>query len=217
MIVHYDIVQGTEAWHRIRYGKIGGTCADGLLKKTDTLLVELLSAHMEPFEMDEDSYESPAMLRGTELEPVARQRLSEITGIVFKEAGWLQCEENYLLGISPDGISEDLAVQCEFKCPGRNKHTEYLLGGVLPLDHANQCVHNFTVNPHLEKLYFMSFRPESRHQLFKVELTRDSVVNLGTKATPKNNTIREWTRIIRAEANVMKENITTYIKNLDKI
>jgi len=200
MISRYDIVQGTPEWHEIRWGKIGGTLSSGLFKKTDTLFIKLLAEHCEVFEFDEDSYFSNDMLRGIELEPEARRQLSEYCGVEFLAAGWLQCEENSLLGISPDGISKDETIMCEIKCPARAKHTRTILEGEIPDDNIEQCIHNFVVNPKLEKLYFCSFRPESIKPLFVKVLTPDSPVDLGTKAKPVIKTVREWVEVAKNEA-----------------
>lgn len=200
MIAHWDIIQGTEDWHKIRYGKIGGSTSKGLLVDSDTLLDEILSSRLEAFELDDDSYVNSDMARGNELEPLARQRVSEYTGLDFLECGWLQCEDVSILGISPDGITKDLRFACEIKCPSAKKHTNTIRAGVTPLDHVNQVVHNFTVNPTLEVLYFVSFRPESKYPLFVTKTDRETKINLGTKAKPVIKTVNEWVAIIRGKA-----------------
>lgn len=167
--------------------------------------------------MPEDSYESADMLRGTELEPIARWELSKYAGVEFKEAGWLQCEKNRLLGISPDGITENRKIQCEIKCPGRKKHTEYLIGGVIPDDHEDQCVHNFLINPDLELMYFISFRPESAHPMFVRTMTRDSRVNIGTKAKPSIVLVSDLCDVKRANADNILKNLDIELNNLNKI
>lgn len=199
MIAHWNIKQGTEEWHAIRWGKIGGTTSKGLFVKSDTLLDELLSEITEPFEV-EDSFESADMIRGFELEPLARQEVSLYIGREILECGWLQCEEIPLLGISPDGITSDMTISAEIKCPARKKHMSTIRTNEIPLDNLHQCVHYFTVNPHLEKHYFASFRPEAIKPLFVKELTRSSEVNLGTKAKPVIKNIAEWVSIAKTNA-----------------
>lgn len=199
MIAHWNIKQGTEEWHQIRWGKIGGTTSKGLFVKSDTLLDELLSEITEHFEL-EDSFESADMVRGFELEPLARQEVSLYIGCELLECGWLQCEEIPLLGISPDGITSDMTISAETKCPARKKHMSTIRTNEIPLDNLHQCVHYFTVNPHLEKHYFASFRPEAIKPLFVKELTRQSEVNLGTKAKPVVKTISEWVSLAKTNA-----------------
>lgn len=174
-----DIIQGTEAWHLLRWARIGGTLSKGLSVNSDTLLIDILSQRAEEYE-PEDSFVNDAMKRGLDLEPFAREYLSDYTGIQFNESGWLQSEENELLGISPDGISECETVSCEIKCFGRVKHHGILFNNDIPLDNIDQCIHYFTVNPKLEKHYFIAFRPEAPKHFIKL-LTRDSLVDLGVK------------------------------------
>lgn len=181
MIVYDNLLQRSLEWHEIKWGKIGGTLSGGLLKPTDALFIDLISQIGEEFEPT-DSYQSYDMIRGVDMEPYGLQYASEYTGINFTVPGWLECEEIPLLGISPDGLSEDHTIQLEMKCPARKKHWETIINNEIPLEHIAQCVHAFTVNPKLEKLYFLSFRPEAVKNFIK-ELTRDSMVDIGLKET----------------------------------
>jgi hypothetical protein len=187
MINHKEIEQGTIEWFQLKWGKIGGTLAKGLFVKSDTLFLEILSQKLEEFEPT-DSYSSESMDNGKFNEPFAREYLQTYTGVEFLETGWLQSEKNELIGISPDGITEDEKISCEIKCLGRKKHLSVLLDNDIPLAHIHQCIHYFTVNPKLEKLYFISFRHESVKHFIK-ELTLESIVNIGTKSKPKLMTV----------------------------
>lgn len=198
MIAYKDIVQGTPEWHELRWGKIGGTLAKGLFVKSDTLLIDLLSQYLEEFEPS-DEFESKDMQRGKEMEPFAFEYICKYTNIAFEKFGWLQSEENELLGISPDGLTEDFKIALEIKCFGRKKHTEVLLENEIPLDNIHQIVHYFTVNPNLEKLIFIAFRPESLKHFVK-ELTKDSLVNIGTNARPVMKKIAEASKMAKDSA-----------------
>lgn len=213
MIPHYDVPQGSLEWLELRYGKIGGTLSAGLLVESDTLLIEMLSMALEPFEL-EDAYESPEMVRGTELEPEARKSLIQKTGIEFNECGWLQSETIPILGISPDGITEDLTKCCEIKCPGRKKHTGTILKGVIPDDNIMQCLHYFTVNSKLKELYFCSFRPEAKYPLFVKMITREYSINVGSKAKPILKSINDLTVIVRQKAKDLQEEINNQLNNI---
>ena len=187
MINYKEIEQGSIEWFELKWGKIGGTLAKGLFVKSDSLFLEILSQQLEEFEPT-DSFSSEAMEHGTINEPFAREYLETYTGIKFTETGWIQSEENELIGISPDGITEDEKTACEIKCLGRKKHLSVLLENDIPLEHINQCIHYFTVNPKLEKLYFIAFRHESVKHFVK-ELTLGSTVNIGTKSKPRLMTL----------------------------
>ena len=205
MINYKEIEQNSIEWHNLKWAKIGGTLSAGLLVKSDTLLIDILSQRLEEFEPTE-SWESSDMQRGNELEPFAVEYLESFLKVKFNKTGWLQCEENELLGISPDGITEDEKQCCEIKCFARKKHTEILLNDAIPLDNLNQLVHYFVVNPKLEKLHFFCYRPESVKHFYK-EITRESEINLGTKAKPVIKTVNEWVTELRTKADELLSQI----------
>lgn len=212
---YYEIEQGTEEWHAIRYGKIGGTLSKGLFVKSDTLLIELLSEKAEEFELEFDPFISNDMQRGNDLEPIARKQLEQYTGIEFIKSGWLQCEENELLGISPDGISKCETISCEIKCPASKKHLSTILSNDIPNDNIHQCLHYFTVNPKLERHFFCSYRPENIFKpLFVKELNRESLINLGTNAKPVIKSVNEWVEIAKSEALKIYQELEEKIKQL---
>ena len=66
-----------------------------------------------------------------------------------------------------------------------------ILANDIPLDNIRQSIHYFTVNPKCKKHYFVSFRPEAIKPLFVKVLTRESIVNIGTKAKPIMVTVQE--------------------------
>ncbi len=217
MIINWDLIQGTPEWHKLKWGKVGGSSSKGLFVVSDTLLYQLLAENTEPFEMDEDNYISGDMQRGIELEPMARAELSKYAGVTFKEAGWLQCEEIDILGISPDGITEDGKISCEIKCPSAKKHIATVYCREIPSDNIHQCLHYFTVNPNLEKHYFASFRPESNYPLWPKLLTKDSLIDLGTKAKPNVKKIGNWTEIALKNSLDLKDNLTAALSYLTTI
>lgn len=225
MINHKEIKQGSIEWFEIKWGKIGGTLANGLFVKSDTLLIDILSQRCEEFEPT-DNFESYDMERGSDLEPFAREFLNQYTGLKFEETGWLQSEENELLGISPDGITEDETATCEIKCLGRKAHYSILLEAETPREKLHQCLHYFTVNPKLETHYFIAFRPESPKPFIE-KFTLDTIIDLGQKIKvevkqygvkgqeikPKIETvsdlktIREWRKIAIEKADLLLEEI----------
>jgi len=213
MIARNDIEQHSEEWYKVRYGKVGGTLSKGLFVKSDTLLIELVSEITEQFEYEE-SFISDDMIRGNELEPIARDQVNQYTGINFLQTGWLQCEEISLLGISPDGLSDCEKYALEIKCPNRKKHTKTVIENEIPSDNIHQCLHYFTVNPNLEKLYFCSYRPESIKPLFIKELTSESKIDLGTKAKPNIKTVSEWVIIAKNEAILLQKEIDKIINQI---
>lgn len=217
MKTHYDIEQGSENWFRMKYGKVGGSTSKGLFVPSDTLLLELLAEMTEPFVLDDDSYESADMLRGKELEPLARGEAEKYAGVKFLVPGWLQCDEIPILGISPDGITKDETFTFEAKCPGAKRHIETVYNNDIPKDNIHQSLHYFTVNPKCEKHLFMSFRPESNYPMWFKLLTLDSIIDLGTKAKPVCKTVREWVGIAKFNALELEANIALGLEQLAKI
>lgn len=214
MKIYKDVEQGTEDWHKLRFGKIGGTRSKGLFIKSDNLLLELLSEITEEFTLDEDGFTSSAMQRGNDLEPQALEELRKYTGINFETAGWIQSLKNPLIGISPDGISEDLRFAAEIKCPESKKHIKTILSGEIPDDNLNQCLHYFIVNDKLEKLFFCSYRPEAIKQIFVKELTRESLVNIGTNSKPIIKSVNNIVIEARSEADKLLLEIEEKIEQL---
>lgn len=210
---HKNIKQKSLEWHQIKWGKIGGTLAKGLFVKSDTLFINLLHQHIEEFEMH-DSYENDAMERGAELEPFAIEYLEKYLNIKFNATGWLQSDENELLGISPDGITDDETECCEIKCFGGKKHTEIIHEDAIPLDNAHQLVHYFVVNAKLEKLHFFCYRPESKKNFYKC-LTLESEINLGTNAKPVVKKISEFVLEARKQAGILKLLLAVAISKLE--
>jgi len=234
MIVRNDIEQHSEEWHEVRYGKVGGTLSKGLFVKSDTLLEDVLSELCEEFDLQEN-YQSYDMVRGSELEPEARKALSLYLGIELKEVGWLQCEENEYLGISPDGITDCETISAEIKCPNSKTHLSTVRANEIPSNNIHQCLHYFTVNPKLEKHYFCSYRPENIYKpMFVKELTRQSLIDIGLKKKvevkqygvggkeikPKIETvtdwrtIEEWVKVAKLEAASLRVKIEIELNKL---
>lgn len=214
-VYHFNIEQHSLEWFEIRHGKIGGTRAKELFVKSDTLFFKLLAESIEPFDEDfEEGYQSEAMERGNEFEPQARIELQKYTGVEFIECGWIQ-SDNELMGISPDGISSDLTIQCEIKCPQPIAHLKMCVSNEIDYGYINQCVHAFTVNEKLENLYFTSYRPECEIKpLFVKKLNRDSLVNNGTIAKPVMVTVQYLVDKSYIEAKLLQEQIKETINKL---
>lgn len=212
---HFNVEQNSIEWHELRHCKIGGTRAKELFVKSDTLFYKLLAEAIEPFDEDfEEGYQSDAMERGNEYEPQARIELNKYTGLEFIECGWIQ-SENKLIGISPDGITADLENQAELKCPGATAHLKMCFKDEIPIEYVNQCVHAFTANDKLKRLYFASYRPECVVKpLFVKVLTRDSLVNNGTVAKPVMVEISHLITKSFAEAEALEYQIDETINKL---
>lgn len=88
--------------------------------------------------LQEESFTSPAMLRGTELEPIARAAY-EAKNTFVDESGFVKHPTIMWFGASPDGLvgKEGLI---EIKCPNTTTHLEYLTSGKVPNQYKNQMM-----------------------------------------------------------------------------
>lgn len=210
MIIH-TMPQGSDEWHQIKWGKIGGSSSKGLLKPTDDLYLEILGEHLEEYE-EEDSFSSFASDYGHLYEPIARDYLIEKTGIIFRQIGFIESEKNNLLGISPDGLDDTHTIACEIKCLQRKAHTKMLHYNDIPLEYIPQLVHYFHVIETLESLHFLGYRHQSNH--FNKILNRDSIVNIGTEAKPVMKTINEAVLIAKENAEKLKDRLEKRLSEL---
>lgn len=214
MIVHWDVEQRTEAWHQLRYGKVGGTDSKRLFAKSNDLEIEILSSRLEDFTPERGGFVNDAMQRGIDLEQFALMALKRYTKIDFKVPGWIQSDIN-ILGVSPDGLSDCERYAAEIKCLGKKNHTICVLTQQIPLEYVYQCAHYFTVNPELESLFFESFRPESAHNIFVKEVTRETELNFGTEAKPVMKSIAEVSESAKEIAKEIEKKVEANLKLLE--
>ncbi len=154
------------------------------------------------------------MQRGIDLEPSAIQFVEQYTGYKCEEFGFIESEQCEILGISPDGLTSDMKVATEVKCLSAAKHTKAIIEQEVPLEYVYQCIHYFTVIEGLEKLYFCCYRPESVKN-FIIELTPESIVNIGTKARPKPISIQDATLVSLSEAIKLNDRIKETIEQIN--
>jgi hypothetical protein len=212
MKVYNEILQQSDEWKALKWGKVGGSSADKLMvaKLNEAAIIDqLIYEQTEEIELFDD-YTSPEMQRGNDLEPFAREALQQETGLTFIVPGWIQSEIE-LLGLSPDGVTKDFKIACELKCPGGKNHTKYLRNPMaMVIDYAWQVVAYFAVIEGLEKIYLCSCRPESKIKtLLKIELTRESEIYTSgaAKATPeKISVLAERLRARAVEAETLIKN-----------
>lgn len=118
MKVYKDIEQhdmegnANPEWLSLRAGKFTGSDFSvymGMLKTgklSETAKKELSKKILENFGYRFDTFQTPAMARGIELEPTAREAYSFIYGRDIQEVGFVDLEK-YHAGCSPDGVIYD--------------------------------------------------------------------------------------------------------------
>ena len=124
MITHSELKQGTVEWLELRLGKFTGSDAKVLNSKGlgfESLCFEK-AGEIITGKIQEEGFISADMLRGRELEPVARAMYELQTGSRVTEVGFIQTGE--FSGFSPDGLVGDDGM-IEIKCPGDRVFIEY--------------------------------------------------------------------------------------------
>lgn len=173
-----DAPQRSQEWFDARLGRVTGSNAKAVWEKTakglrtskwqsyqDQLVAEVLTGISA-----DDVYVTNDMMRGIDLEPVARHALARHMGVTIRETGFAS-HNTLRIGSSLDGDIDDFKAIVELKCPRVTTHLRYIEEGKLPTDYAGQCMHNMYVTG-AELMIFASFddRLPPHLQLFVQEL-----------------------------------------------
>lgn len=162
-----DIVQGSPEWMALRVGKIGGSRIADLLtegrngesltrrKYKNELIRERLTGRKL------DTYKTPAMQRGIDLEPMARAWY-EVNKNVFVDQVAIVLHPTIEGGqCSPDGIVESTNSLIEIKVPNPENHLDNILTGGKQLEqYTDQCMWQLACMPEKEYCDLVSFDPE---------------------------------------------------------
>ncbi len=178
MIVHKDVIQGSEAWQNLRVGKPTAsrfsdiiTAVKGDLSKSCTgYMLELIGSCFCPeyAEFTGNKWTE----RGLELEPEALEAFTIHTGHKVEKVGFITRDDG-IVGCSPDAmVVEDTRyiAGIELKCPAPKTHIGYILEGVLPNDYRQQ-VHGGMAVTGLSRWEFFSYFPGMKP--FHVTVHRD--------------------------------------------
>jgi hypothetical protein len=214
MKIHWNIEQRTHDWHAIKLGFAGSSSAFKVLKykSMDDLAFDLAAERLEPKpEYFDEGFISGDMMRGIELEPEAIEAVQQHWGIDTMEVGFVH-DDLLPIGVSPDHLSIDATVAIEVKCPSGRKHLQYIQRDVLPFEYTPQVIMYFAVISSLKSLYFASYRPECPQPLWTVEVTNETLVNIGTEAKPVMSFMYMAASAIRVKAMELATDIE-YISN----
>ena len=137
-----DFEQGTPEWLEARAGKVTASRIADVPAKIKSgeaaarrdyraqLVAEILTGRPQ-----EDGYQSPDMLWGTEQEPLARSAYELARGVLVDMVGFVLHPTIDRAGASPDGVvsaDEQGLGLVEIKCPNTATHIQTLLGGTIP-------------------------------------------------------------------------------------
>lgn len=136
----------------------------------------------------EEVFQSHHMLRGTELEPDARDLYSLISDAEVTEVGFC-LHDTLSAGCSPDGLV-GAEGGLEIKAPAPATHVEYLRGGVLPSKYKQQVMGCLWITGR-EWWDFVSYHPTMKPLIVRVERDEEYIAALEKCVTKAVNLIDE--------------------------
>ena len=136
----------------------------------------------------EEVFQSHHMLRGTELEPDARDLYSLMSDAEVTEVGFC-LHDTLSAGCSPDGLIGDDG-GLEIKCPAPSTHVEYLRGEVLPSKYKQQVMGCLWITGR-EWWDFVSYHPTMKPLIVRVERDEEYIAALEKCVTKAVNLIEE--------------------------
>lgn len=147
-----NLEQGSAAWHELRKNKIGASDAAAILGVSPWATIYDL--WLEKTGQKEPRKTTPAMKRGTELEPAARMLAEQMLGVCLDPLVVEHPLYPWMMA-SLDGINEDNTVMVEIKCAGEKDHNSAKMG-IVPEKYIPQLQHQMAVTS-LPSMYYFSF------------------------------------------------------------
>jgi putative phage-type endonuclease len=180
-----EIVQGSDAWHMQRLGKVTASRVADIIAKTKTgystsrenYMAQLICERMTG--VVAESYSNAAMQWGTETEPLARAAYESYAGVLVDEVAMISHPTIKSSGASPDGlVGEDGLV--EIKCPNTSTHLETLRTKKVPAKYNIQMQWQMA-STNRKWCDFVSFdnRLPDHLQLFVARVNRDNALIAG--------------------------------------
>ena len=174
-----DLAQRSLEWFKARCGIPTASAFDKIVtsdgkpsKQRTKYMYQLAGERLGG--IPEETYQSFAMIRGTELEAEARSLYEIINGEV-QEAKFYVNDEN-TFGASPDGLVGENGL-LEIKCPLITTHIEYLIENKLPTEYVQQVQGQMLVTGR-DWVDFMSYYPGLKPLLIRVERNDVFIISL---------------------------------------
>ena len=151
----YQIItdeQRSDGWRLARCGRLTGSRAADMLAKIKTgeaaarrdYRLQLVTERITGRPQD-DSYQSPAMLRGAEMEAAAIAAYEAHSGLLVEATGFISAV-SIMAGCSLDGSLESMRGILEVKVPKSATHLKYIRAGRLPSEYLPQVTHNLWIS-----------------------------------------------------------------------
>lgn len=168
--------QRTEEWFQDRLGKVTASRISDVMMKSTTAGYQNYRAQLVCERLTgvpTETFQSAAMLHGTETEPQARALFEMQTGLDVSEVGFIPHPTLEMSGASPDGVvGQDGLV--EIKCPQPAEHIRVLTGGAIKAQYVLQMQWQMACTDR-DCCSFVSFSPAlpADLQLFYEVIGRD--------------------------------------------
>jgi putative phage-type endonuclease len=152
--------QGSEAWHALRLGSVGGCSIDAVLAKGQgktrkSLMYRLAGEILAGVKTE--SYTNANMERGHQFEDEARQYYSFVTGHEVEQVSLIKADIPGV-HVSPDGlVGDDGGVEIKVHLP--HVYVELIDTGVIPTGYVRQCQHFLYVSRR-KWIDFIGYSPE---------------------------------------------------------
>lgn len=140
------IEQGSPAWFAARAGRVTASRVEAVLAKGQSgkpsatranYMAQLIAERLTG--VVEEGYKSPAMARGTEVEPEARAAYAFMRNVDLQPGGFVLHPSIPMAGASPDSlVGEDGLL--ELKCPNTATHLDTLLGASIDGGYMKQML-----------------------------------------------------------------------------
>ena len=173
------MIQGSADWFAARIGKVTAsrlsdvmaTIKSGEAAARANYRAELVAERLTGVQAE--SYTSPDMERGTEMEPFARAAYEAHRLVMVDQVGFIDHPTIPFTGASPDGLVGDNGL-LEIKVPKTATHIGYLTAGVVPSKYQPQMLWQMACTGR-EWCDFVSYEPRlsGNLALFVVRFMRD--------------------------------------------
>mgnify|MGYP001555597741 CR=1 FL=1 len=207
----HDCEQRSPEWFARRSGRLTGSRAADVLATIKSgeaaarrdLRMQLVCERLTG-QPQESGYINADMMRGIDLEPVARAAYEVITGDFVTTSGFLALPD-LMAGCSLDGHLGDYQTLVSIKCPKTATHIGYLRAGVMPASYVPQMLHELWITGARE-YHFLSFDdrlPDALRTFFvRVPRNEDAVQDYADKAKVFLAEVDRETDALRTLANL---------------
>ena len=167
-----EIIQGSDAWHQMRLGKITASRIANIMTKVKSgesayrkrTKFEIIRERLTGRRIE--SYKTALMQRGIDLEPLARAKYEHVKNVMVDQIAFVNHPTILMAGASPDGLIGDHAL-LEIKCPSPENHLGHLIddGVDLVATYNAQCQWQLACMPDRKYVDLVSFDPDQKEHL----------------------------------------------------